>query len=228
MTLVTVVKCSERVSCIYNTGNNIVANSFKSFNNWISRLQGNPVCQRANELNILPFCGVPTGDTEAPGSSNDFPEGCKTQSCPFSDNFEYVPESPSPCFCAAPLGIGLRLRSPSISDFQPYKFPFELWITDYLGMNPYQLVVDSFMWEEGPRLRMYLKIFPSFSNDTHKFNTSEILQLMDEFATFSFPSDDTFGPYDLLNFTLLGPYKNGMSLELHVFHFKHQFCICTV
>ncbi|KAI9380698.1 hypothetical protein POPTR_016G140101v4 [Populus trichocarpa] len=178
------------------------------------KLQGNPVCQRANELNILPFCGVPTGDTEAPGSSNDFPEGCKTQSCPFSDNFEYVPESPSPCFCAAPLGIGLRLRSPSISDFQPYKFPFELWITDYLGMNPYQLVVDSFMWEEGPRLRMYLKIFPSFSNDTHKFNTSEILQLMDEFATFSFPSDDTFGPYDLLNFTLLGPYKNVIFFKL--------------
>ncbi|KAJ6871655.1 hypothetical protein NC652_037115 [Populus alba x Populus x berolinensis] len=172
------------------------------------RLQGNPVCQRANELNILPFCGVPTGDTEAPGSSNDSPEGCKTQSCPFSDNYEYVPESPAPCFCAAPLGIGLRLRSPSISDFQPYKFPFGLWITDYLEMNPYQLVIDSFMWEEGPRLRMYLKIFPSFSNDTYKFNTSEILQLMDEFATFSIPGDDTFGPYDLLNFTLLGPYKN--------------------
>ncbi|KAL9374563.1 hypothetical protein Peur_034183 [Populus x canadensis] len=172
------------------------------------KLQGNPVCQRANELNILPFCGVPTEDTEAPGSSNDFPEGCKTQSCPFSDNFEYVPESPAPCFCAAPLGIGLRLRSPSISEFQPYKFPFELWITDYLGMNRYQLVIDSFMWEEGPRLRMYLKIFPSFSNDTFTFNTSEILQLMDEFATFSIPGDDTFGPYDLLNFTLLGPYKD--------------------
>ncbi|KAJ6403459.1 hypothetical protein OIU84_015377 [Salix udensis] len=41
------------------------------------KLQGNPVCQRANELNIVPFCGVPTGDTEAPGSSNDLPEGCK-------------------------------------------------------------------------------------------------------------------------------------------------------
>ncbi|KAL9337121.1 hypothetical protein Peur_071609 [Populus x canadensis] len=171
------------------------------------KLQGNPVCQRANELNIVRFCGVPTEDAEVPGSSNDFPESCKTQSCPFSDNFEYVPESPSPCFCAAPLGIGLRLRSPSISDFQPYKFPFELWITDHLDMNPYQLVIDSFMWEEGPRLRMYLKIFPSFSNDTYKFNTSEILQLMEQFATFSIPGDDTFGPYDLLNFTLLGPYK---------------------
>lgn len=95
-------------------------------------------------------------------------------------------------------------------------------------MNRYQLVIDSFMWEEGPRLRMYLKIFPSFSNDTFTFNTSEILQLMDEFATFSIPGDDTFGPYDLLNFTLLGPYKDGMSLELHVFHFKHQFCIYIV
>ncbi|KAJ6395174.1 hypothetical protein OIU77_020437 [Salix suchowensis] len=140
------------------------------------KLQGNPVCQRANELNIVPFCGVPTGDTEAPGSSNDLPEGCPTQSCPLSDNFEYVPESPSPCFCAAPLGIGLRLRSPSISDFQPYKFPFQLWITSYLGLDSYQL--------------RYSKL------------------LMDQFATFSIPGDDTFGPYDLLNFTLLGPYKD--------------------
>ncbi|KAB5561834.1 hypothetical protein DKX38_006791 [Salix brachista] len=172
------------------------------------KLQGNPVCQRANELNIVRFCGVPTGDTEAPGSSNDSPEGCKTQSCPLSDNFEYVPESPSPCFCAAPLGIGLRLRSPSISDFQPYKFPFQLWITSYLGLDSYQLAIDSFIWEEGPRLRMYLKIFPPFSNDTHKFNTSDIQNLTDQFARFNIPGDDNFGPYDLLNFTLLGPYKD--------------------
>ncbi|KAJ6365850.1 hypothetical protein OIU76_030599 [Salix suchowensis] len=179
------------------------------------KLQGNPVCQRANELNIVPFCGVPTGDTEAPGSSNDLPEGCPTQSCPLSDNFEYVPESPSPCFCAAPLGIGLRLRSPSISDFQPYKFPFQLWITSYLGLDSYQLVIDSFIWEEGPRLRTYLKIFPSFSNDTYKFNTSVIQLLMDQFATFSIPGDDTFGPYDLLNFTLLGPYKDVQVIPKH-------------
>ena len=226
MTLVTIVKCSVRVSCVYNTGNNMylslsVANSFKSINNWISRLQGNPVCQRANELKIVQFCGVPTGDTEAPGSSNDLPEGCKTQSCPSSDNFEYVPESPVPCFCAAPLGIGLVLISPSISEFQPYIFKFKVWITSNLSLNPYQLVIDSFIWEEGPRLRMYLKIFPPFSNDTHKFNTSDIQNLTDQFARFNIPGDDTFGPYDLLNFTLLGPYKDGTSLELHVFHFKH-------
>ncbi|KAJ6708481.1 LEUCINE-RICH REPEAT PROTEIN KINASE FAMILY PROTEIN [Salix viminalis] len=175
------------------------------------KLQGNPVCQRANELNIVPFCGVPTGDSEAPGSSNDLPEGCQTQSCPSSDNYEYVPESPVPCFCAAPLGIGLRLRSPSISDFQPYKFPFKHWITSNLRLNPYQLVIDSFIWDEGPRLRMYLKIFPPFSKDTSQFNTSDIQHLMDQFATFSLTGDDNFGPYDLLNFTLLGPYKNGMS-----------------
>ncbi|KAJ6365849.1 hypothetical protein OIU76_030598 [Salix suchowensis] len=185
-----------------------VANSFKNINNWISRLQGNPVCQRANELNIVPFCGVPTEDSEAPGSSNDLPEGCQTQSCPSSGNYEYVPESPVPCFCAAPLGIGFRLISPSISDFPPYKIPFKHWITSNLRLNPYQLVIDSFIWDEGPRLRMYLKIFPPFSKDTSQFNTSDIKHLMDRFATFSLTGDDNFGPYDLLNFTLLGPYKN--------------------
>ncbi|CAK7343492.1 unnamed protein product [Dovyalis caffra] len=178
------------------------------------RLRGNPVCQRANELNIVQFCGGQTRDTEAPGSSNNSTEDCKAQSCPTDDNFEYVPESPVSCFCAAPLGIGLRLRSPSISDFRPYIFQFELWITSNLDLNRYQLVIDSFIWQEGPRLRMYLKIFPSYSNVTSKFSTSEILQLTDQFATFSIPGDDTFGPYDLLNFTLLGPYANASKLPI--------------
>ena len=61
---------------------------------------------------------------------------------------------------------------------------------------------------------MYLKIFPQYSNDSNTLNISEIQRITDIFAKFSIPSNDTFGPYDLLNFTLLGPYSNGMSLKL--------------
>ena len=77
-------------------------------------------------------------------------------------------------------------------------------------MELYQLVVDRLMWEEGPRLRILLKFFPRVVNNTDKFNTSELQYLNDQIATFAFPLNDTFGPYDFLNFILLGPYENGM------------------
>ncbi|KAF5737306.1 putative LRR receptor-like serine/threonine-protein kinase [Tripterygium wilfordii] len=132
---------------------------------------------------------------------------CLPQSCPISDNFEYVPASPVDCFCAAPFGIGLRLRSPSISHFPPYIDDFMKYITSNLQLFPYQLAIDSYSWENGPRLRMFLKIFPPYSNTSHLFNDSEIQRISTYMATFLLPRNDTFGPYDLLNFTFLGPYE---------------------
>ncbi|XP_057513677.1 probable LRR receptor-like serine/threonine-protein kinase At1g06840 [Actinidia eriantha] len=170
-------------------------------------LQGNPVCARGNQLNISRFCG-PGNEEEAPEIPSNSNNSCPPQACPVSNNFQYVPASPESCFCAAPLGIGLRLRSPSISDFPPYRGQFEGYITSNLRLELYQLSIDSFEWQKGPRLRMYLKIFPQYSNDSSTFNISEIQRITDIFAKFLIPSNDTFGPYDLLNFTLLGPYSS--------------------
>ncbi|CAL5387000.1 unnamed protein product [Camellia sinensis] len=67
-----------------------------------------------------------------------------------------------------------------------------------------QLVI----WEKGPRLRIYLKLFPTVSNgQSSTFNTSEILRIRGIFTSWEFPDTDLFGPYELLSFTLLGPYS---------------------
>ncbi|KAK1563430.1 hypothetical protein Q3G72_027440 [Acer saccharum] len=203
--------------------NNFLTNISGSLNppsNVSIRLEGNPVCSRANELNIIQFCGLNAGDDEIYGRSNDSTTvTCQTQSCPVFNNFEYVPESPVPCYCAAPLGVGLLLRSPSISNFRPYTDRYQAYLTTSLSLDLYQLSIGSFIWQKGPRLRIYVKFFPQQSNSTNTFNKSEIQRLRDMIATFSLPPNDIFGPYQLLNFTLLGPYadavldplKSGMS-----------------
>ena len=71
----------------------------------------------------------------------------------------------------------------------------------------YQLLIDSFIWEKGPRLRMYLKFYP---DGNFTFNSSEILRIRNMFSGWEIPDDDTFGPYEFLNFTLLKPYIDGI------------------
>ncbi|KAK1265323.1 putative LRR receptor-like serine/threonine-protein kinase [Acorus gramineus] len=70
----------------------------------------------------------------------------------------------------------------------------------------YQTSVDTFAWDEGPRLRMYLKIFPPLNYT--QFNASEIGRIKSMFTGWNIPDSDIFGPYELLNFTLLGPYSS--------------------
>ncbi|XP_030482543.2 probable LRR receptor-like serine/threonine-protein kinase At5g37450 [Cannabis sativa] len=171
-------------------------------------LQGNPICTRANEQDIVRFCGQEEKELdEPPRNSSSSLDECKPQSCP-KKFYEYVPNSPTPCFCAAPMGVGIRLRSPSIWDFRPYVGQFQKYMADNLLVEPYQLDLGSFIWQEGPRLLMLLKVFPQYNNNSNELNTSELQRVMNTFATFAFPSNDIFGPYDLLNFTLLGPYKD--------------------
>ncbi|KAJ0028499.1 hypothetical protein Pint_35116 [Pistacia integerrima] len=185
------------------------------------RLQGNPVCTNANEFNIVQFCGPNIGDDEVSGTSNDTSNPtCPQQSCPTSLHMEYVPESPASCFCALPLGVDVRLRSPSISDFRPYMNAYMLNVTSSLGLNRYQLLFNSFLWQKGPRLLISLKVFPQYINSTtNEFNKNEVYRIMDLIATFTLPLSDVFGPYELINFTRHGPYadviledkKSGMS-----------------
>jgi len=169
-----------------------------------SRLRGNPVCNHANMQNILHFCNSDSGGNGTyDGLTNS--TGCPTQACP--EYYEYVPQVPT-CFCAAPIRIGYRLKSPSFTYFPPYKIAFESYITRALHMELYQLFIDSYAWEEGPRLRMYLKLFPRISN--HTFNASELRWIRHIYTWWRFPGSDLFGPYELLSFTLQGPYSSSM------------------
>uniref|UniRef100_A0A1J3H5V9 non-specific serine/threonine protein kinase n=1 Tax=Noccaea caerulescens TaxID=107243 RepID=A0A1J3H5V9_NOCCA len=174
------------------------------------KLYGNPVCARVNERNIADLCGVSTVEVESPGSSseNSTTGECKRQSCPISENYDYVIGSPVPCFCAAPLRIGLRLRSPSFSDFRPYTVSYMLDVASNLGINMYQLSIDSFSWHTGPRLAINMKLFPEYSDLNRKFNTTELHRIVDFFATFSLVTDDSLGPYEIMYINLLGPYRD--------------------
>ncbi|EOY04390.1 Leucine-rich repeat protein kinase family protein isoform 1 [Theobroma cacao] len=169
------------------------------------RLGGNPVCNNANLLNLSLFCGSESG--EMPTYLNNSPVQCRTQECPTDGFYEYIPASPVPCFCAAPLRIGYRLKSPSFSYFPPYIQPFEVYMTSSLNLSLYQMSIDTYSWEKG-RLWMYLKLFPSIDNkSSHAFDNSEVKRIRDFYSSWKFHRNDVFGPYELLNFTLLGPYE---------------------
>ncbi|KAK2657768.1 hypothetical protein Ddye_010820 [Dipteronia dyeriana] len=212
------INFSATATLTLDSRNNFLKNISGSLNppsNVSIRLEGNPVCSRANELNIIQLCGLNAGDDETYGSSNDSTTvTCRTQSCSVHDSYEYVPESPVPCYCAAPLGVGLLLRSPSISNFRPYTNEFQAYLTTSLSLDLYQLSIGSFIWQNGSRLRIYVKFFPQYSNSSSKFNKSEIQRLRDMIATFSLPSSDIFGPYQLLNFTLVGPYADSAKIPI--------------
>nr|GEW19376.1 probable LRR receptor-like serine/threonine-protein kinase At1g06840 [Tanacetum cinerariifolium] len=166
-------------------------------------LQGNPACLNAS---MIEFCRSQTAIVNrlqsVPSNSTD---NCPPQSCP--QDYEYAPGSPVPCFCAAPLLIGYRLKSPGISDFPAYFYPFEVYLTSGLQINHFQLDL-TYEWQKGPRLRMYLKIFPVYTVGTNTFNRSEVLRIRSMFTQWEIPDSEIFGPYELLNFTLLGPYKD--------------------
>uniref|UniRef100_A0A2N9EXA8 Protein kinase domain-containing protein n=1 Tax=Fagus sylvatica TaxID=28930 RepID=A0A2N9EXA8_FAGSY len=136
-------------------------------------LQGNPYCLNSN---LAPFCGSESEDKNNSQSSTNTTSVCLAQGCP--PPYEYSPTSPVACFCALPLFVGYRLKSPGFSDFRPYRDTFQEYVTTHLKLFLYQLHIDSFAWEEGPRLRMDLKFFPVYDdvNNTHVFNDSEVQQ----------------------------------------------------
>ncbi|KAG6680796.1 hypothetical protein I3842_13G060900 [Carya illinoinensis] len=167
-------------------------------------LQGNPICLNTN---LASFCGSES-DAE---NTNQGPTNntlyCRL--CP--PPYEHSPVSPGLCFCAAPLLVGYRLKSPGFSDFRPYRSMFEDYLTSGLALLLNQLYIDSFKWEEGPRLKMYLKLFPVNKNRNDNgfiFDGSEVRRIMNMFRSWTIPGSDIFGPYELLNFTLLDIYKD--------------------
>ncbi|XP_058214815.1 probable LRR receptor-like serine/threonine-protein kinase At1g06840 isoform X3 [Rhododendron vialii] len=189
-----------------NSLSNITGN-LNPLENVILRLQGNPICSTSNIRNKDQICGPEAGGDDIAQKSTNSTMICPIHACPIDNNFEYVPASPLPCFCASPLRIGYRLKSPSFSYFAPYVYQFEMYLTRSLNLDLYQLSIESFVWEKGPRLGMYLKLFPLERNlHSSIFNTTEIIRIRDIFTSWKFPGSDLFGPYELLNFTL-GPYS---------------------
>ncbi|CAB4312324.1 unnamed protein product [Prunus armeniaca] len=165
-------------------------------------LRGNPLCSSAN---LNKFCGSESEDKNSSQGSTNSTASCMSQACP--PPYEYLPVV---CFCAVPLPVEYRLKSPGFSDFRPYKSTFEEYLTSGLDLSLDQLDLTSFVWEKGPRLRMNLKLFPVYVNNSssHTFNKSEVQRIMAKFTSWKIPDSDVFGPYELIDFILLDPYKN--------------------
>lgn len=142
----------------------------------------------------------------SPNASECFPQSCHR-------HYEYVLASPVPCFCATPLLVGYRLKNPRFLDLRPYIYQFEVYLSSGLNISLYQLDIGSPVWEKGPRLRMYLKIFPAYTgNNSNLFNDSEILRIQSLYTGWRIPDSKIFGPYELLNFTLLDPYRKNVII----------------
>ncbi|TQD75193.1 hypothetical protein C1H46_039268 [Malus baccata] len=166
-------------------------------------LRGNPVCSNGNLVN---FCGTESDDENDSHISTNSTANCPNQACPPA--YEYIPVA---CFCAAPLIVDIRLKSPGFTDFRPYESTFEQYLTSGIKLDLDQLVITSFVWENGPRLRISLKLFPVYvdnANNSHTFNRTEVKRIMNMFASWAIPRNDLFGPYELLDFILLDPYKD--------------------
>ncbi|XP_050287907.1 probable LRR receptor-like serine/threonine-protein kinase At1g06840 isoform X4 [Quercus robur] len=168
-------------------------------------LKGNPLCWNSN---LSRFCESETEDKNYSQNSTNTTSVCPAQACPTP--YEYSPTSPIACFCALPLFVGYRLKSPGFSDFRPYRYEFEVFLTSRLELSLYQLYIDSFTWEEGPRLGMHLKFFPVYDaeNNTRVFNRSEIQRIFDIFTSWKIHNPDMFGPYEFISISLLGFHKD--------------------
>jgi hypothetical protein len=123
-----------------------------------------------------------------------------TANCgPCPTDYEINPDSPYTCFCSIPFTVGYRLKSPGFTDFLPYYDDFRRYLTIGMVISLYQLNIQSFMWEEGPRLKMNLKFFPN--GNITQFSEDELDRLKDMFTGWLIPDSDIFGPYELINFT---------------------------
>ncbi|RAL37387.1 hypothetical protein DM860_000081 [Cuscuta australis] len=172
------------------------------------RFHGNPLCKNANKIDVCGSVDYNSSDNLDTKDSTS----CPIQGCPYP----YVYALPAnSCFCALPLLVEYRLKSPGFRDFPPHQMEFEDYLTSGLRLNFSQLDIDKFTWEEGPRVKISLKFFPTYipSNSFHTFNKSERLRIMSMFTGWLIPDSDLFGPYELLGFTLLGDYKEDIPIR---------------
>lgn len=64
---------------------------------------------------------------------------------------------------------------------------------------------------------MTLKLFPKVGTErSGVFSTNDVLRIRGMFTTWVFPGSHLFGPYELLDFTLVGPYEHCKKQFLYV------------
>ncbi|CAO2034677.1 unnamed protein product [Urochloa humidicola] len=168
-------------------------------------LYGNPVCATQSQLNTSRYCqSMPVVVPD--GYSYEKPI-CARCSFPYEMN----PLSPIPCLCALPINVNYELTSPIFWDFHPYQVQFQNYLSSELSLSLNQLEVSAFTWSNGPRLMIYLKIFP---NNSLLFNKSEVLRITGMFTGWLIKESNLFGPYEV-------PYIDN-GLEYYDEKLSHQ------
>ncbi|CAH8382794.1 unnamed protein product [Eruca vesicaria subsp. sativa] len=164
-------------------------------------LRGNPICKSTSIPIVKQLFEHICGEKKQTSTKSENTP-CSNASCPY----EKVLVSPGLCFCAAPLSIDYRLKSRSFFFFTPYiENQFMEYITTSLQLETHQLAVDRVVDENKLRLRMNIKLIPKGKTI---FNVTEVIRIKGVFTSWSFPRNDFFGPYELLDFPLEGPYEN--------------------
>ncbi|RLM61454.1 putative LRR receptor-like serine/threonine-protein kinase [Panicum miliaceum] len=90
-------------------------------------LYGNPVCKNARGALITNLCQPLSVNQKA--SKHEQGSNLNCAPCP-EKSYEYNPSSPTPCFCAVPVGFGLRLKAPGMIDFGVFG-PYDLLNISY-------------------------------------------------------------------------------------------------
>ncbi|KAI5076257.1 hypothetical protein GOP47_0008322 [Adiantum capillus-veneris] len=199
---------------------NLQYNNFSEFNpgglssvpNVTFRLFGNPVCNDvAGNAPLNSYC---VQDSTAVLNLSDMTVAtqdfalCSENACDEARGQEIVPGllAQGTCDCVYPLVVGYRLKSPSFAVFPSYIDDFIAYVASGLRMEDYQVYVSHYRWEPGPRLRMTIKLFPDSS--VHEFEQDQVEYLYSVFTSWSFTPNNTFGPYELLSFTIGFPYND--------------------
>ncbi|ESQ45124.1 hypothetical protein EUTSA_v10010104mg [Eutrema salsugineum] len=168
--------------------------------NVVLYLRGNPICKSTSIPIVKQLFEYICGAKKQTSTNSNPPCSNVSSSCPY----ENVLVSPGICLCTAPLSIDYRLKSRSFFFFTPYiKHQFMEYLTTSLQLETHQLAIDRVVDENKLRLRMYLKLIPKGQTI---FNVSEVIRIRDRFMSWSFVRNDFFGPYELLDFPLQGPY----------------------
>ncbi|XP_018509763.1 putative leucine-rich repeat receptor-like serine/threonine-protein kinase At3g53590 [Brassica rapa] len=169
-------------------------------------LRGNPICKSTSIPIVKQLFEYICGEKKQTSTKSELTP-CNNASCPY----EKVPVSPGICFCAAPLLIDYRLKSRSFFFFTPYiEHQFMEYITTSLQLDTHQLAIDRVVDENKLRLRMNIKLIPKGKTI---FNVSEVIRIRGRFTSWTFPRNDFFGPYELLDFPLEGPYADLVAGE---------------
>ncbi|KAI9118059.1 hypothetical protein K1719_010391 [Acacia pycnantha] len=223
-------KLSERVTTIDLSNNNLTGNIPPNFSalpnlqlldfqnndllgisgtidlppNITLRLAGNPLCSNNT---LVHLCGSASDNDTNGLSPTDSTVNCPPQEC--LPPYEYSKTSSVKCFCAAPLLIDYRLKSPGFYEFHPFQTKFEYFLASNYTLMNNQVNIGTPEWD-GLRLKIYLKLFPEpiDNKNSPTFNESEVQRLYSMFTGWNVSDDEFFGPYELLDFPLVGPYSD--------------------